>query len=104
MMEDNAKSTILSGKLKSISDRLTDLNDILKRSAESGRDVSYMMTYKAVEDGLLEKIYDANPIQLNYMMNCYRFIYYTEYNKDKELLRREVQKRLRDKKLEDLLK
>ena len=37
------------------------------------------------------------------MMNSYRFKYYTEFNTDKELLRKEIQKRLRDNKLNNLL-
>lgn len=95
-MRKNIKST------QSLVDRLGELNDIHQKSIESGRSAGDMMVYKAIEDGILDKIYEANQKQLSFIMNAYNFRYYTEYNKDRELLRKEVQSRLRDNKLEDL--
>ena len=101
-MKDKLKSSSLSSTLKSLVDQLGELNDIQQRSVESSRGGAETMVHKAVEDGLLDKIYDANTNQLTFILENYYFRYYTEYNKDRSLLRREVQKRLRDKKLEDL--
>jgi len=101
-MKDKFKSSSLSSTLKSLVDRLGELNDIQQKSIESGRGSADTMVNKAVEDGILDKIYDADQNQLNYILTQYYFRYYTEYNKDRALLRKEVQRRLRDKKLEDL--
>lgn len=101
-MKDKFESSSLSSTLKSLVDRLGELNDIQQKSIESGRGSADTMVNKAVEDGILDKIYDADQNQLNYILTQYYFRYYTEYNKDRELLRKEVQRRLRDKKLEDL--
>ena len=101
-MKDKFESSSLSSTLKSLVDQLSDLNDIQQRSIETGRGSADTMVHKAVEDGILDKIYDANKYQLNFILTQYYFRYYTEYNKDRELLRKEVQRRLRDKKLEDL--
>ena len=101
-MKDKLSSSSLSSTLKSLVDQLGELNDIQQKSIESGRGGAETMVHKAVEDGILDKIYDANPKQLKFILEFYKFKYYTEYNKDRNLLRREVQKRLRDKKLEDL--
>ena len=101
-MKDKLKSSSLSSTLKSLVDQLSDLNDIQQRSIETGRGSADTMVHKAMEDGILDKIYDANTNQLTFILESYRFQYYTEYNKDRGLLRREVQRRLRDKKLEDL--
>ena len=95
------KDKFESSTLKSLVDRLGELNDIQQKSIESGRGADTMV-HKALEDGILDKIYNANTKQLTFILESYHFHYYTEYNKDKELLRREVQRRLRDKKLEDL--
>lgn len=59
--------------------------------------------YKNIEDGLLDNIHNANESQLNHMMSNYRFRYYTEYNTDKDLLKSEITKRLRDNKLKQLI-
>ena len=101
-MKDKFESSSLSSTLKSLVDRLGELNDIQQKSIESGRGSADTMVNKAVEDGILDKIYDADQNQLNYILTQYYFRYYTEYNKDRSLLRKEVQRRLRDKKLEDL--
>ena len=101
-MKDKLKSSSLSSTLKSLVGQLSDLNDIQQKSIESGRGSADTMVHKAMEDGILDKIYDANKNQLTFILENYNFHYYTEYNKDRVLLRREVQRRLRDKKLEDL--
>ena len=49
-MRKNIKST------QSLVDRLGELNDIHQKSIESGRSSGDMMVYKAIEDGILDKI------------------------------------------------
>lgn len=92
----------LESKLSSMIESLDELTKVLNKSKSNREDVSMTMLYKNIEDGILDKIHDANQHQLNMMMNSYRFKYYTEFNTDKELLRNEIQKRLRDKKLKEL--
>ena len=92
----------LESKLSSMIESLDELTKVLNKSKSNREDVSMTMLYKNIEDGILGKIHDANQHQLNMMMNSYRFKYYTEFNTDKELLRNEIQKRLRDKKLKEL--
>jgi RNase adaptor protein for sRNA GlmZ degradation len=92
----------LESKLSSMIESLDELTKVLNKSKSNREDVSMTMLYKNIEDGILDKIHDANQHQLNIMMNSYRFKYYTEFNTDKELLRNEIQKRLRDNKLKEL--
>lgn len=93
----------LESKLTSMIESLDELTKVLSKSKSNREDVSMTMLYKNIEDGILNKIHDANEHQLNVMMNSYRFKFYTEFNTDKELLRNEIQKRLRENKLEKLL-
>lgn len=92
----------LESKLSSMIESLDELTKVLNKSKSNKEDVSMTVLYKKIEDGILDKIHDANQHQLNMMMNSYRFKYYTEFNTDKELLRNEIQKRLRDNKLKEL--
>jgi 3-dehydroquinate dehydratase len=92
----------LESKLSSMIESLDELTKVLNKSKSNREDVSMTVLYKNIEDGILDKIHDANQHQLNMMMNSYRFKYYTEFNTDKELLRNEIQKRLRDNKLKEL--
>jgi 3-dehydroquinate dehydratase len=92
----------LESKLSSMIESLDELTKVLNKSKSNKEDVSMTVLYKKIEDGILDKIHNANQHQLNMMMNSYRFKYYTEFNTDKELLRNEIQKRLRDKKLKEL--
>jgi 3-dehydroquinate dehydratase len=81
---------------------LENLNTILKGSKSSGRSYVETEVNKKIEDGILDSIHNANSHQLSVILNGgYRFRFYTELN-DKEKLRSEVQKRLRDKKLKEL--
>lgn len=94
----------LESKLSTMIESLEELTNVLNKSKSNREDVSMTMLSKNIEDGILDKIHDANQHQLNHMMNSYRFRFYTEFNTDKELLRNEIQKRIRDNKLETLLK
>jgi hypothetical protein len=93
----------LESKLSSMIDTLEELNKVLSKSKSNKEDVSMTMLYKNIEDGIFDKIHDANQHQLNHMINSYRFKYYIDFNTDKELLRNEIQKRLRENKLQKIL-
>ena len=93
----------LESKLTSMIDQLEDLTKILNKSKSNREDVSMTMLYKNIEDGIFDNIHCANQHQLDHMINSYRFRFYTEFNTDKELLKNEIQKRIRDKKLEKLV-
>lgn len=99
-------------KLTSMVETLDEMTKILNKSlgvpenyfgsVNKAEQLSMVMLYKTIEDGILDKIKDANQHQLNHILNSYRFRYYTEFNTDKELLKNEIQKRLRDNKLKNL--
>ena len=93
----------LEAHLSSMIETLDEMTNILNRSQQSKEDVSMTMLYKNIEDGIFDSIHNANQGQLNYMMNSYRFRFYTEFNSDKEMLKREITRRLRDSKLKDLV-
>ncbi len=81
---------------------LENINNILKGSKSAGRSYVETEVNKKIEDGILDSIHNANPHQLNRILNGgYRFRFYTELN-NQETLRNEIQKRLRDKKLNNL--
>lgn len=81
---------------------LENINSILKGS-KYGRSYAETEVNKKIEDGILDSIHNANNHQLSVILNGgYRFRFYTELN-DKEKLRNEIQKRLRDNKLKELL-
>ena len=92
----------LEKHLSSMLETLDEMTKVLNKSKQNREEVSMTMLFKNIEDGILDKIHDANTHQLNHMMNSYRFRYYTEFNSDKELLKNEIQKRLRDNKLRNL--
>lgn len=84
-------------------DTLEGLNKILEKK-EKGK-FPEAETYKRIEDGILDSIHKANNNQLTYMLNGgYKFRFYTEFNDNNELLRAEIQKRLRNNKIEEILK
>ena len=93
----------LESKLTSMIESLDELTKVLNKSKSNKEDISMTMLYKKIEDGIFDIIHNANQYQLNMIMNSYRFKFYTEFNTDKELLRSEIQKRLRENKLQKIL-
>jgi hypothetical protein len=85
-----------------IIDKIEELKDLSERSNKSRRDTSTLFIYKGIEDGILDNIHNASKEQLVRFIRDYRFSYYTEYN-DKQLLQSEINKRLRDNKLKQIL-
>jgi hypothetical protein len=89
--------------LSKLSKQLEETLEISKRANQSfGDDYFKAELRKKIEDSILDNVQNASRIQLDLLIRNYIFSYYTEFNDDKELLRLEIQKRLRDKKLEDL--
>ena len=93
----------LESKLTSMIGQLEDLTKVLSKSKLNREAVSMTILYKNIEDGIFDNIHFANQKQLSHMMNSYRFRFYTEFNTDKHLLRSEIQRRIRDNRLENLL-
>ncbi len=100
VVKDLKETLELFEALENLGNKLEEMKEIAKKSHNG--DYLRADVDKNIEDGILDKIHDANQHQLNHMMNSYRFKYYTEFNTDKELLRNEIQKRLRDNKLKEL--
>lgn len=91
----------LEDKLKGLIDTVQEMNTILTKSREIGETTAMTILYKNIEDGIFNKIQNANEYQLKKIMS-YNFRYYKEYNTDKEALSREIKKRIREDKLNKL--
>lgn len=88
----------MENELESMIETLQEMQDVWSKES-----VDMTILYKNIEDGILDNIQNANNKQLNHIINDYRFRYYTDFNTDKELLRSEITKRLRDIKLNRIL-
>jgi hypothetical protein len=96
----------INNKLESMVKTLEEMTEVLDKSVSSREHVSGLMLSKKIEDGILDNIHNANESQLNHMIFNFRFryyTYYTDYNTDKDLLKSEIIKRLRDNKLKQLI-
>ncbi len=94
----------IESKLQDMLKSVQDMTNILKKSKEINEDVPMTCFYKNIEGGILDNIEKANEYQMNVMMNNYTFRYYTEFNRDKNLLKRVITEKIRGSKLEELLK
>ena len=87
--------------LESCVKSLESMIEITKR--KGSRSYSECETFKKIEDGILDSIHNANTHQLNVILNGgYKFRYYTELN-NKETLRSEAQRRIRESRLNQIL-
>ncbi len=93
----------VESKLLSMLDTVQEMSNILLKSKEIGEDLSMTSFYKNIEDGILNKMHKANKEQFDMVMTSYKFRYYTEFNKDRQLLKNEVTRRIREKKLNKLI-
>lgn len=82
---------------------MKDMTEIIKRSRDYYEDFVTTRFNKSVEDGILDNMINADEKQFNTIMTAYKFRYYREFNTDKELLRSEVTRRIREKKLNKLI-
>ena len=89
--------------LDNIIQNMKEMTDILKRSKDNYESVGDTRFNKGVEDGILDNMINADEKQFNTIMTAYKFRYYREFNTDKELLRNEVTRRIREKKLNKLI-
>lgn len=92
----------LNSKLESMINSLQEMSDILSKSGNK-EDISMNILYKEIEDGILDRIHTASEYQLNHIMNTYYFKYYNDFNTDKDLLKRVINQKLRNKKIESLI-
>jgi hypothetical protein len=102
-MEINMINEELEVHLENIIVNLQEMTDILNRSSYHRESVGDTRFYKGVEDGILDNMINADEKQFNTIMTAYKFRYYREFNTDKELLRSEVTRRIREKKLNRLI-
>jgi hypothetical protein len=89
--------------LENIIVNLQEMTDILNKSSYHRESVADTKFYKGVEDGILDNMISANKEQFNSIMTGYKFRYYREFNTDKEALRNDVIRRIREKKLNKLI-
>lgn len=87
--------------LESCVDKINNLSEITSKSKNFIYGFLEAEVYKKMEDGLLDNIHKANDKQLNYMLN-HRFKYYIQFN-DGEILAKEITKRLREHKINEIL-
>jgi hypothetical protein len=87
--------------LEKVSDDISNITDITKRSKEIGVTTDVAFTLKSIEDGIMNNIHNATRDQLD-KLKYYKFKYYYEYNDDDVFLG-EVRKRLRENKLQKIL-
>jgi hypothetical protein len=93
----------LEVKLESMIETLKEMQNVLSKSKSNVESISNTILYKNIEDGILNNIHNANNYQLNMIMNNYKFNYYTEFNYNRDLLKNEINNRLRDYKLNRIL-
>ena len=99
--EDGVKDLIAD--LESCCETLSNMTEIINRKNKNGRSFFENDIFKKIEDGILDSIHKANNHQLNVILNGgYKFKYYTELN-NKEARKLEVQRRIRENKLNEIL-
>jgi len=99
-MTEKENGEYIDKLLESCVKSLVNMIEITKR--KGSRSYSESETFKKIEDGILDSIHNANTHQLNVLLKGgYKFIYYTELN-NKETLRLEIQRRMREIKLNQL--
>jgi len=88
--------------LESCIETIKNIMDITSRREKIGRSFAEVELFKKIEDAILDSIHKANNHQLNVLLNGgYKFKYYNELN-DKEILKSEIQKRIRENKLNQI--
>ena len=85
-------------RLEKLQKDILDLQDFAIRARNFPSNIE-AATFKNIEDGIIKNLHKANKNQLLTILNNWKFRYYTELNKDKSLLVKE----LRENKLKDIL-
>lgn len=76
----------------------------LKDNVKTLKDMSdENMFYKKIEDKIFENIDIADKTQKDYIINLYDFVYYKEYNNNKERLKARILKEIRNKKIKKII-
>ena len=85
-------------RLEKLQKDILDLQDFVIRAKNFGSNIE-AAAFKNIEEGIVKNLHKANKEQLHKMLNGWKFRYYTEFNKDKSL----IVKELRDNRLKDIL-
>ena len=89
-------------KLHSLSRELEDMKNIIKnQNTNDLNNISTVLLYKKIEDGILDNIGNASESQIQSLYS-YKFIYYNHLN-DKNNLDKELKTILRNKKIDTIL-
>lgn len=91
-------SEAIINRLEKLQKDILELQDFAVRSKNFASNIE-AATFKNIEEGIIENLHKANKYQLHMILNNYRFRYYTELNKDKNLIIKE----LRDNKFKEIL-
>lgn len=94
----------LIASLNKLTSTIKEITDITERTQNNGRSYLQNEVYKKVEDGILDNFYTAKKEQQDVILNRHRFVYYSEFNNDRELLLNEIKKRNRNKVIQEILK
>jgi hypothetical protein len=85
--------------LEKVCSKIEEMKEIAQKSYNG--DYFRAEVDKKIEDGILNSIHTANQHQLNFMISSYKFRFYTELN-NKDLLKAEITKRIRDNRLKEI--
>jgi thermostable 8-oxoguanine DNA glycosylase len=85
-------------KLEKLQKDVVDLQDFAIRSKNFSSNIE-AAAFKNIEEGIVKNLHKANKEQLRVMLNSWKFRYYTEFNKDKSL----IVKELRNNRLKSIL-
>jgi len=96
-MKGDIKESIIN-RLEQLQKDILELQDFTIRAKNFSSNIE-AATYKNIEEGIIKNLHKANRHQLHTILNSYRFRYYHEFNKDKNL----VVKELRENKLNEIL-
>lgn len=85
-------------RLEKLQKDILELQDFTIRAKNFSSNIE-AAAYKNIEEGIIKNLHKANRHQLHTILNSYRFRYYQEFNKDKNL----IVKELRENKLNEIL-
>lgn len=86
-------------RLEKLQKDILELQDFTIRAKNFSSNIE-AAAYKNIEEGIIKNLHKANRHQLHTILNSYKFLYYHEFNKDKNL----IVKELRENKLNEILK
>jgi len=85
-------------RLEKLQKDILELQDFAIRAKNFSSNIE-AATFKNIEEGIINNLHKANRHQLHTILNAYKFRYYHKFNKDKNL----IVKELRENRLKELL-